>query len=145
MHYLSLQRRLEVINSTHPQLDTFKNVYTDGWSSDSKKEATSHLQALSEFEFITGIVSLYRLLHPLAEITQKFQGRTIDVVAAYTQVQPCNSDMEHMRESIEEDYQQIFKHSERLAATLCIEPSIPRTVARQIYRNNIPADCPQTY
>ena len=136
---------LEVINSTHPQLNTFKMDYTDGWSSDCKKEATSYLKALSEFEFITEIVSLYRLLHPLAEITQKLQGRTIDVVAAYTQVESCILDMEHIRGSIEDEYEQIFKQSERLAAKIGLEPSIPRTVAIQRYRNNVPADCPQTY
>ena len=87
-------------------------------SSDSKKEATSYLTVVSEFEFITGIVSLYRLLHPLAERTQKLQGGTMEVVAAYTQVQSCISDIEHTRESIEEEYQQIFKHSECLAAKL---------------------------
>ena len=102
---------LEVINSTHPQFDTFESVYTDGWSSHSKKDASSYLKALSDIEFITGIVSLYRLLHLLAEITQQLQERTIDVVAAYTQVQSCISDMERIRESIEDDYQKILSLS----------------------------------
>ena len=50
-----------------------------------------------------------------------------------------------MRESIEEGYQQIFKHSERLAAKLRTVYSENQTVARQRYRNNVQADCPQTY
>ena len=48
------------------------------------KERSGGLQiALTSFEFIVWITSLYRLLHPVASITQKLQGHTIDIVKAY--------------------------------------------------------------
>ena len=67
----------------------------------SKREATNYLNALAKFEFIIGILSLYRLLHPIAGLTNKLQGRSIDVIEAYANVSSCVDDMKFIRENIE--------------------------------------------
>ena len=61
---------LEIINGTHPSINTFDEIFTKGWDSNSKKESTAYINDLTSFEFIVGITSLYRLLHPAATITQ---------------------------------------------------------------------------
>ena len=82
-----------MINRTHPIIRTFDEIFTKGWDSNSKKEATAYINTLTSFEFIVGIKSLYRLLHPVASITQKLLGRTIDIAKAYQEVQSCILDM----------------------------------------------------
>ena len=76
----------EVINGTHPERNDFNNIYTDGWDPKTKQDTTSYLHAVAKFEFIIGLVSLYRLLHLLVGITQTLQGSSIDVVKAYNHV-----------------------------------------------------------
>ena len=71
---------LEVINSTHPQLDTFAHRWVEFWF---ERRSDIILKSLVWVEVY------YRDRFPLpliAEITQTLQGRTTDVAAAYTQV-----------------------------------------------------------
>ena len=51
-------------------LDKFEEIYTKGWVAKSKVEATQFLKSLTKFEFVIGMIVLYRLLHAVAEITQ---------------------------------------------------------------------------
>ena len=136
---------LEIMNGTHRGKESFESVYKDGWDSKAKKEATSFLNAVTKFEFLIGLVSLYRLLHPLVGITQKLQGRSIDVVNAYKEVDGCIKDMEHVRENIDAEFKVIYQQAERMAAKVNVDPTIPRSAARQMHRNNVPADNPEEY
>ena len=129
----------EVMNGTHPERNDFDGIHTDGWDPKAKQDAASYLHAVTKFEFIIGLVSLYRPLHPLVSITQNLQGRTIDVVKAYSLVQSCIEDMKHLREIMDDEFKIIYQQAERMATKLSVEPAIPRTVARQMHRNNVPA------
>ena len=82
----SIVEALEIINGTHPSIKTFDEIFTKGWDSNSKKEAAAYINALTSFGFIVGLTSLCRLLHPVASITKKLQGRTVDIVKAYQKV-----------------------------------------------------------
>ena len=62
---LFIAEAFEVINGTHPELQTLHKERTTGWDAHVKREATSFLNALTKFEFIVGIIILYRLLHPV--------------------------------------------------------------------------------
>ena len=75
-----IMETLQVTNGTHSKKDQFERVYRDGWDLTANQEASNYLHAVTKFEFIIGLVSLYRLLHPLVGITQNLQGRSIDVM-----------------------------------------------------------------
>ena len=64
---------------------------------------------------------------------------------AYNQVQSCIDDMKHLRERMDDEFKITYKHSERMATKLSVEPAIPRTVARQMHRNNVPAVNPEKH
>ena len=51
------------------------------------------INSLRKFEFIIGISSLSRLLHPVTDITQKLQGRTIDIIDTSQNIDTCNENM----------------------------------------------------
>ena len=90
--YLALSfvvETFEVINGTHTELDEFEEIYTKGWDAKSKVEATQFLNSLKKFDFVIGMIALYRLLHPVAGITQKLPERKTDVVDAYQNVNTC--------------------------------------------------------
>ena len=134
----------EVINGTHPELQTLPKERTTGWDAHVKREVTSFLNPLSKFEFIVGIVVLYRLLHPVAGLTNKLQGRNIDIIEAYESANRCIKDMKYVRENIDNEFDQIFKQAERIAVKRDVQPSLPCRVARQMHRNNVPADTPKS-
>ena len=96
-------------------------------------------------KIIVGITSLYRLLHLVASITQKLQDRTIDIVKAYQEVQSCILDMRVVRDKIEEEFLVIYRQAERIATSLDVSPSVPRTVSRQMHQSNISANIPEEY
>ena len=41
----------EEMNETHPELRSFKKIYTDEWEAKNEKEATLFLNILIHFEF----------------------------------------------------------------------------------------------
>ena len=59
------------IQRTDPKLQNFAEIYTHVWDAKSRETATLFLVVLKDFEFIEGIVTLYRLLHSIVQITQK--------------------------------------------------------------------------
>ena len=58
----------------------------EGWDYKTKWEATLLLITVTFFEFIIYLIGLYRLLHPLAGITNCLQGRGVDKIEAYDDV-----------------------------------------------------------
>ena len=142
---LFIVEAFEVINGTHPERNDFTNIYTDGWDPKTKEDVASYLHAVTKFEFIIGLVYLYRLLHLLVGISQTLQGSSIDVVKAYNHVQSSIDDMKLLRENMDDEFKIIYQQSERMATKLSVEPVIPRTVARRMHRNNGPAENPEEY
>ena len=125
----------EIMSGTYPKNNDFDSVYKDGWDSKTKKDATSYLNAITKFEFLIGLVG----------ITQNLQGRSIDLIKAYNEVEGCIQDMQHMKQTIDEEFYKIYKQTERLAEKLHIEPAIPRSAVRQMYCKNVPAENPEEH
>ena len=136
---------LEIIIGTHPDINTLDEIFTKGWNWNSKKEVTTYINALTSFEFIVGITFLYRLLHPVASITQTLQGRTIDIVKAYQEVQSYILGQRVVRDKIEEEFLVIYRQAERIATILDVSSSVPRSVSKQMNRSNIPTNTSEDY
>ena len=146
--YLALSfivETFEFVNGTHTELDEFEEIFIKGWDAKSKVEATQLLNSLTKFEFVIGMIALYRLLHPIAGITQKLQGGTIDVIGAYQNVNTCIKDIQLLQENVDQESDVIFKQAVRMANQLNVEPNIPRVAKKQIYRDNVPANSPEQY
>ena len=103
---------LEVTNGTYPEKDQFGSVDRDGWDLKTKQEASSYLHAVKKFEFITGLVSLFWLLHQFVGITQNLQGRSTDAVK---EVRGCMEDVKHARENIDFEFHIVYQQPESLA------------------------------
>ena len=54
------------------------------------------LKVVTSFEFIS-LIALYRLLHPLAGITNRLQGRGVDIIEAYDDVSSVIKDIKNTR------------------------------------------------
>ena len=100
---------LEITNRTYPKNNDFNSVYKDCWDSKTKKDTKSYLNAITKFEFLIDLASLYRLLHPFFSITQNLQGRSINIIKTYNEVEGYIQDMQHMRQTIDEEFHKIYK------------------------------------
>ena len=108
-------KTFEVINGAHTELGEFEEIYIKGCDDKIEVEATQFLNPLTKFEFDIGMIVLYRLLHSVAGITQKLQGRTIDVTDAYHNVNTCIEDIQLLRENVDQDSDVIFKQAVQMA------------------------------
>ena len=143
--FLYIIEALEIIAGVHPDVGKYDKLYTSGWDGPSKKDALSYMKSCCEFSFIVGMVSLKILLQPLHATTVRLQGRTIDIIQAYHDVTDVISKLKYVRENVEEQFKTIFTEAERIANTLHVAASIPRTVSRQVHRSNTPASSPEEY
>ena len=53
--------------------------------------------------------------------------------------------MQVVWDEIEEEFLVIYRQAERIAASLDVSPSVPRTVSKKMNRSNIPANTPEEY
>ena len=88
--------------------------------SKTKKEASSFLNALTTFELLIRIISLYRLLHPLSSVTQKLQGRIADILYAYNNMQEVVDNLNYIWENVDKEADVIYQQALRMADKLCI-------------------------
>ena len=143
MHYIV--EALEVMNGTHADINQLDETYSKGWSAKDKQETSSYLHVLSNFNFIIGLISLYRLMHPFTGITKRLQGRSIDVVEAFNEVESVVNDLGAVRSNIDSEFDTICNQAMRMAERMNVTPSTPRIAQRQMHRDNIEAANPKEY
>ena len=134
-----LMEALEVMNETHADVNQLDETYSKGWSAKDKQKASSYLHALSNFNFIIGLISLYCLMHPFNGITKKLQGRSTDVVKAFNEVESVVNDLGVVQSNIDSEFYTIYNQAMRMAERMTVTPSAPRMAQRQMHRDNIEA------
>ena len=130
---------LEVMNGTLADINQLDETYSKGESAKDKQEASTYLHALSHFNFVIALISLYCLMHPSAGITKKLQGRSTDVVHAFNEVESDVSGLGAVRSNIDSEFDTIYKKAVTMAERMNVTPSTPRMAQRQMHRDNIEA------
>ena len=136
---------LEIINGTCEDIDQYPDTLISEWEPAAKNDATSHLHPLCNFGTMIAIVSIYRLLYPLAMITRCLQGKAVDLIKAFRDIEAIKQDYKVLRAGVNDEFQRIYEQAERLRRQVGAEPCMPRTAQRQSYRDNTPADTIQEY
>lgn len=127
-------KALEVINGTCQDIHQYPDILTQGWEPAAKNDATSYLHALCNFGTIIALVSIYRILHLLAVITKSLQGKTVDVIKAFIEIESVKRDFKTLREGVNDEFQKIYEQAECLCRQLGTEPCMPRTAQKQLHR-----------
>ena len=126
-------------------MGSFEKKYTEGWDYKTKQDATSLLNVATSFELIISLIRLYRLLHPLAGITNRLQEQGVDIIKAHDDVSSVIKDTKSTRKNIDKEFSVIFEQAERVAAKVGTQPSMPRIAKKQVNRDNTEGDSPETY
>ena len=69
----------------------------------------------------------------------------MDIILAEQEINSLKSAFEDMKTNIMEEHSQLHQSAVDLAHNLGIEPSMPRIVQTQRFRDNCPADTPEDY
>ena len=99
---------LEILNSVKAEMGSFEKEYTKRWDYKTKREATLLLNSVTSFEFIFSLIRLYRLLHPLTDITNRLQGRSVVIIEAYDDVSSVIKDIKSTRKNIDKEFSLIL-------------------------------------
>ena len=73
----------------------------------------------------------------MAGITIKLQGRTVDIVDAYNQIDRVLTYYKFIRNNVDSEFHKVYAHAERMATSVDTEPCKPRSCARQTNRPNV--------
>ncbi|XP_065664616.1 52 kDa repressor of the inhibitor of the protein kinase-like [Hydra vulgaris] len=115
------------------------------WDTTSRDNANSLLKSLTSFDFIISFLTMHQFLSHLEGITVKLQGRTVDIIMAYHEIAEVKSVYKDILRNMDEEFSRVYTQAERMARSVNTEPTKPRTVRRQIMRNNAPAINPEEY
>ena len=84
-------------------------------------------------------------MHPFTGITKKLQGRSIDVVKAFNEVESVVNDLGAVRSNIDSEFDTIYNQPMTMAERISVTPSDPRMAQRQMHRDNIEEANPKEY
>ncbi|CAM4713081.1 unnamed protein product [Leuciscus chuanchicus] len=143
--FVFIVKALEVI-ALGLHTEEWSQDVTTGWQGKYKAEAYSLLSGLQNFGFILTFLTVYQVLSHLTGITVKLQKTSVDIVEAFSMVDEVKNIYKELRETIEDDFNQIYKQAIRMAAQVDVQPtSQPRVAGRQTHRENVPAETVKDY
>ena len=84
-------------------------------------------------------------MHPFTGITKKLQGRSIDVVKAFNEVESVVNDLGAVRSNIDSEFDTVYDQAMRMAERMNVIPSTPRMAQRQMHQDTIEEANPKEY
>ena len=114
------------------------------WNADSRNDAQSLLNAIS-FTFIVAIVVVRHILDLTRPLTLKLQRKEIDLLKAKDEISLLKNALADMQRNINRRHNQLYVEAVALAASVGVQPSMPRVAVRQANRANAPANNPEVY
>lgn len=137
---LSDTRWLSRVDSLSTLLVNYGQIYdalqdvNDESSGQSAHDATSYMHAMQRFENIVVAVVTQYTLGFVRPLSVSLQGKKCDLLKAHTDAQNIIQVLKQIR--CEEKFEELYNRAIRIAATIEVTPTKPRTVGRQRHRAN---------
>ena len=147
-----LDRIIELFNPILATLEDIRLNRNDGgdaagtgnWNSNSRDDAQALSNAVN-FQFIISLVIVRYILDLTRPVTVKLQREEMDILKAEQEISNLKDALNDFREDINAEHSRLYEEAVQLAGGIGIEPSQPRTVQRQVHRDNAPATSPNQY
>ncbi|KAJ8926366.1 hypothetical protein NQ314_021275 [Rhamnusium bicolor] len=111
---------------------------------DQGKAQSLHL-AICRFSFIISLKISERMLGLTYKLSQYLQSTGIDLCTALDSLKEILTIVENIRSNAESDFKKIFDKAVEIGNEFGVEPTIPRRVGSQRYRDNYPGTTPEEY
>ena len=126
---------------------TFEQISTDrSWNDQSRTDAAGLFTACSNFQFIITLVIVDQVLAYTYSATSKLQSSHMDMLKAYDEIELIFDTLENkVKCDIDAYHSKWYNEAVKLGEKFNALPSKPRICARQLLRDNTPADTPKEY
>lgn len=114
------------------------------WDSNTVVTANGLHKTYSTFNFIYSFIVTMHCMSVIKPLSIKLQYRANDIAYAYSKIQDVIKELEALRtnDSVLHDW---YVQAESIAADIDVEPDVPRTVSRQLGRDNVEHASPEEY
>ena len=126
-------------------LEDIKNASCDDWSQETRRDALSYFIALTQFPFIFALSVTKEVLGYTKALSVKLQGRYVDVVKAFVEINTVKKTLNNARIGISQFHGRVYSLAVELAKVVDVGESVPRTTGRQQHRCNVPSSSPSEY
>ena len=113
---------------------------TSDWNRETRTDAQSLLLALSQFPFMVALVLSQKILAYTKGLSVKLQGRYVDVVRAYQDIESVKKVTRGVRSKVDDFHSQMYQDVLTLSESVGVTESAPRQASRQQHRSNAPSD-----
>ena len=147
---LSDTRWLPTVDSVSALLVKFKYIHdslldiNDQSSGKAANDAMSFVNSITQFIYIISAVICQYIFAFIRPLSVALQCKSCNLLEAYKDAQNLVKVLEEVRND-KERYGKLLTRASKIAATVDVEPSKPRTAARQRGRANAPAKSTQEY
>ena len=107
------------------------------WNQNSKT-ASKILPSIT-LEFVTTLVIVRYILDFARPATVKLQRKEMYLLKAHSEITTLKNALTGLRSNIDEEHHQLYEESVELPARIGLQPSKPRVIPVQVYRNNNPS------
>ncbi len=113
---------------------------TSNWNRETRTDAQSLLLALSQFPFMVSLVLSQKILAYTKGLSVKLQGRYVDVVRAYQDIESVKKVIRGVRSRVDDFHSLMYQAVLTLSESVGVTESAPRRASRQQHRSNAPSD-----
>ena len=138
---------IDLYKPTFRCLEVIASSPTDAWNRQTRSDGHSLLLSMSQFSFIVALVLAQKVLSYTKGLSIKLQGRYVDVVRAYRDIELVKKTLKTSRSDIDAFHARIYEEVLAIAESVDIQESAPRfaNCSRQQHRSNPPADNTSEY
>ena len=141
-----IEELLHPVVATLEDISMNRNSPRDGsnWNQNSRNDAQALINAIT-FSFIITIVIVRHILDLTRPLTVRLQKKAMDLLKAKEEIVLLKSALREMQTDLNTRHHALYEEAVTLARRVSVQPSMPRIVQRQVYRNNAPAPTPEDY
>ncbi|XP_067029975.1 52 kDa repressor of the inhibitor of the protein kinase-like [Acropora muricata] len=141
-----------IVELLHPVVATLEDISVnrngpnDGsnWNQNSRNDAQALINAIT-FPFIITVVIVRHILDLTRPLTLRLQKKAMDLLKAKEEIVLLKAALRGMQTDLNTRHHALYEEAVTLARRVSVEPSMPRIIQRQVYRNNAPAPTPEDY
>ncbi len=109
------------------------------WNRETRSDAQFFLLAMSQFSFIVALISSQTVLGYTKGLSVKLQGRYVDVVRAYRDIESIKTTVKGARSRVDSFHSSMYQQVLTICQSVDVVETAPRQAIRQQHRQNIPA------
>ena len=126
-------------------LEEIANSSPVKWNAETRSNAQSLFLTVFRFSFVVALVFTQKILSYIKALSVKLQGRYVDIIRAYREIENVKSTLSKLRSNVERFHTQTYNEVLVLSQSVGIDESTPRITNRQQHRQNLPSSSSSEY